>query len=147
MSERPVGMIPAIALPYGSNDPVNPAHYAGRACADIGERLTGNGYQILKYVWRLGKKEPPFIELGKAVWYAESEIELLKAAAVVAVGMRTAPLAFDLEDPAAFLKLRIQDQPHLTQTIARMLWYGYNADEMQAIRGLLDQERKKHASS
>ena len=59
-------------------DPVNPAHYAGRACADVGERLTANGYQVLKYSWRLGRKDDAVVELGKAEWYALSERKLLR---------------------------------------------------------------------
>lgn len=55
------------------DDPVNPKHYGGTACAEIGERLTANCYQVLKYCWRLGEKDDPCIELGKAIWYAERE--------------------------------------------------------------------------
>ncbi len=57
-------------------DPVNPAHYAGRACADIGEHLTANSYQVLKYNWRLGKKDSALIEIDKSLWYLESELAL-----------------------------------------------------------------------
>jgi hypothetical protein len=56
------------------NDPINPAHYDGTACAQIGERLTGNSYQVLKYNWRLGKKDDPVIEVGKSIWYLDREI-------------------------------------------------------------------------
>lgn len=58
------------------NDPINPAHYNGTACAQIGERLTGNSYQVLKYNWRLGKKDDPVIEVGKSIWYLDREIKL-----------------------------------------------------------------------
>lgn len=58
------------------NDLINPKHYDGTACAEIGERLTANSYQILKYNWRLGKKDDPVIEIGKAQWYLNREIEL-----------------------------------------------------------------------
>lgn len=61
------------------SDPINPAHYAGRACADIGERLTANSYQVLKYCWRLGKKDEAVVELGKALWYLESELTMAEA--------------------------------------------------------------------
>lgn len=57
-----------------SNDLINPKHYGGAACAEIGERLTANSYQILKYNWRLGKKDDPVIEIGKAQWYLKREI-------------------------------------------------------------------------
>lgn len=59
-----------------ADDPINPKHYAGTACAQIGERLTGNSYQVLKYNWRLGKKDTATIEVGKSIWYLDREIEL-----------------------------------------------------------------------
>lgn len=59
-----------------TDDPVNPKHYGGTACAEIGERLTANCYQVLKYCWRLGEKDDPKIELGKAIWYARREMAL-----------------------------------------------------------------------
>lgn len=58
------------------NDPINPAHYNGTACATIGERLSANSYQVLKYNWRLGKKDDPVIEVGKSIWYLDREITL-----------------------------------------------------------------------
>jgi len=62
-----------------NDDPINPSHYAGTLCAEIGERLTGNSYQVLKYNWRLGKKDSPVIEIGKSIWYLDREIELAYA--------------------------------------------------------------------
>lgn len=62
-----------------SVDPINPPHYAGTLCAEIGERLTGNSYQVLKYNWRLGKKDAPDIEIGKSIWYLDRELELAYA--------------------------------------------------------------------
>lgn len=56
------------------NDPINPKHYDGTACAQIGELLSGNSYQVLKYNWRLGKKDDPVIETGKSIWYLDREI-------------------------------------------------------------------------
>lgn len=61
------------------NDPINPAHYNGTACAQIGELLTANSYQVLKYNWRLGKKDDPIIEVGKSIWYLDREIALAKS--------------------------------------------------------------------
>lgn len=58
------------------SDPINPAHYNGTACAEIGERLTANSYQVLKYNWRLGLKDDPVIEIGKSLWYLDREIKL-----------------------------------------------------------------------
>lgn len=65
------------ALEVASDDPVNPKHYAGTVCAEIGELLTANSYQVLKYNWRLGEKDSPCVELGKALWYLDREIMLL----------------------------------------------------------------------
>jgi hypothetical protein len=59
-----------------TDDPINPKHYGGTACADIGERLSANSYQVLKYCWRLGQKDAALVELGKAKWYLEREIDL-----------------------------------------------------------------------
>ena len=56
------------------SDPINPAHYDGTACAQMGERMSGNSYQVLKYNWRLGKKDDPLIETGKSIWYLDREI-------------------------------------------------------------------------
>lgn len=58
------------------DDPVNPKHYGGTACAEIGELLTANSYQVLKYNWRLGEKDDEKVELGKAIWYLDREIVL-----------------------------------------------------------------------
>lgn len=129
------------------SDPINPAHYAGRACADIGERLTANGYQILKYCWRLGKKDEAVIELGKAAWYADSERSLLIKMNNFTPGLRTQPLALDLEDPLAFINERLKDQPDFVYGIAISLWAGYNIHELQNIIELIDAERARYASS
>lgn len=58
------------------DDPINPAHYGGDHCAQIGELLTANSYQVLKYNWRLGKKDETCVELGKSLWYLDREIAL-----------------------------------------------------------------------
>ncbi|WP_288959792.1 hypothetical protein [uncultured Sulfitobacter sp.] len=60
------------------DNPVEPKHYNGDHCARIGELLTPNCYQVLKYVWRLGKKDDAMIELGKAKWYNSREIDLFR---------------------------------------------------------------------
>lgn len=123
-----------------SDDPLNPAHYAGRACADLGERLSANGYQILKYVWRLGRKDREDVEIGKAIWYASSERDLLDRFEAIYPGMHTAALTQDLPDAHAFLNERIADQPVFTQTIAKLLWVGYNKHKLGTIIALLEQE-------
>ena len=132
---------------FNMNDPINPAHYAGRACADIGERLTANGYQILKYVWRLGKKDAPYVELGKAHWYALSEIELLHKLSGVFPDARSEAMAQDIIDKIGFLESRIAAQSPFTQTVARLLWQGYSTFEIQLIADQIAHERTRYASS
>lgn len=68
------------------SDPINPAHYNGTACAQIGERLTANSYQVLKYNWRLGRKDDLIIEMGKSIWYLDREIALFNSGPVVIPG-------------------------------------------------------------
>jgi hypothetical protein len=98
-----------------ADDPINPRHYGGTACAEIGERLTANCYQILKYVWRLGEKDDPCIELGKAIWYLDREINLGLPASR---GERLHPRGLKREK---VVELTTGRSP-LTQTIALMLW-------------------------
>lgn len=131
------------APPVGAigDDPINPKHYAGRECADIGERLSANGYQILKYCWRLGKKDDPCQELGKAIWYGESESELLRVLARAQGWRAVWPNLTGIKDPAAFLEDRIADQPQFTQNIARMLWAGYGQRELRAILEAIKEHR------
>lgn len=74
--DRDVYEVMAEQVRAQADDPVNPKHYGGTACAEIGERLTANCYQVLKYCWRLGEKDGPKIELGKAIWYARREMAL-----------------------------------------------------------------------
>jgi hypothetical protein len=76
------------------DDPVNPRHYGGDECAQIGERLTPNAYQVLKYIWRLGEKDDPCIELGKSLWYLDREINLgLPASRGLALRKKTLKLS------------------------------------------------------
>jgi hypothetical protein len=114
-----------------ADDPVNPKHYDGRACADIGERLSANGYQILKYCWRLGKKDDPCQELGKALWYLDSEVDLLSQKGVPN-SMRTNLRG--LKDPDSFFDQRIAGQSSFTAKVAFFLWTGYNARELQDLK-------------
>lgn len=125
------------------DDPINPKHYAGRECADIGERLSANGYQILKYCWRLGKKDDPCQELGKAIWYLESEAALLKCMAYGQGHRLVKPNLAGLkpEHRINFMEERIGGQPQFTQNIARMLWEGYSQRHLQAIRECIEEHR------
>lgn len=127
----------------GEDDPINPAHYAGRECADIGERLSANGYQILKYCWRLGKKDDPCQELGKATWYGESESDLLRHLARAQGWRLQRPNVTGIKDPVAFLEDRIKDQNGFTQCIARMLWEGYGQGDLKTILITINDHRVK----
>lgn len=130
---------------YPADDPVNPKHYNGTACADIGERLSANGYQVLKYCWRLGKKDDPAIELGKALWYLKREWDLLgmrgflhpKKPRKVEPNLR----GLKPEHRQSFLEERIADQSAFTQTIARMLWASYGQQEISMIRREIESQR------
>jgi hypothetical protein len=124
------------------DDPINPRHYGGTACAEIGERLTANCYQVLKYCWRLGEKDDPVQELGKAIWYAARE-KLLGPAR----SRGSAPLPGMKQD---FVLERTADNPWRRE-IAMMLWemcYGFGtpphwhcaADEL--IRVLQEKKRE-----
>jgi hypothetical protein len=115
---------------------INPKHYGGRFCADIGERLSANGFQMLRYTWRLGKKDDPCQEIGKALWYCDSEIALLGTfGAKDFISPKLAGLPQGgIND---WFRERIEDQSTFTQNIARMLWEGYNVRRLVAIREAL----------
>lgn len=61
-----------------ADDPVNPKHYDGTACAEIIENLPGNLAHAFTYIWRAGDKpnQPEAQELHKAVWFLERELRL-----------------------------------------------------------------------
>lgn len=65
-----------MAAPNVGADPINPAYYAGTACAEIIERMTTNVGFAAKYAWRLGEKDDEKQEAGKAIWYLKRQIEL-----------------------------------------------------------------------
>lgn len=56
------------------SDPINPAYYAGTACAEIIECLPTNVGFVAKYAWRLGEKDSEKQEAGKAAWYLQREL-------------------------------------------------------------------------
>lgn len=107
-----------------TNDPINPAHYNGTACAEIGERLTANSYQVLKYNWRLGKKDDPIIEIGKSIWYLDREIKLAQE--------NGAWLPYNGLPPAEFFEQRLIGAPALLYSIAQALinWNRYGDIEI-----------------
>jgi hypothetical protein len=133
---------PAIEREIDAYDDANPAHYAGWECGDIGERLSANGYQILKYCWRLGKKDDPCKEIGKAIRYCEREIALLDEYAKdskVFVKPNIYGLRVGTIDD--WFRERIGDQSQFTKNIARMLWEGYDRCRLKAIHEALLEHR------
>lgn len=71
------------------NDPINPNHYKGDMpvqCIDISEKFNFCLGNVIKYVWRAGKKEGSDIleDLQKADWYLNREIFRLEQARGIA---------------------------------------------------------------
>lgn len=58
------------------SDPINPAYYAGTACAEIIEHMPTNVGFAAKYAWRLGEKDSEAQEAGKAIWYLKRQFDL-----------------------------------------------------------------------
>lgn len=109
-----------------ADDPVNLKHYGGTACAEIGELLTANSYQVLKYNWRLGEKDDEKVELGKAIWYLRREIAL---AETIMIPARMLP------EHGWFDERLRHATPH-AQAVARILisWNRYR--NIHSLRGL-----------
>jgi hypothetical protein len=61
-------------VPNVGSDPINPAYYAGTACAEIIEHMPTNVGFAAKYAWRLGEKDSEKQEAGKAIWYLRREL-------------------------------------------------------------------------
>lgn len=63
------------------HDPVeHPSHYtwhAGVECIDVAEEFNFNLGNVLKYVWRAGRKGEVLEDLKKAKFYLEREISRL----------------------------------------------------------------------
>lgn len=86
-------------LPTGSDatdlnqidNPLRPKHYGGTQCAEIGELLTANSFQVLRYNWRLGKKDEAVQELGKGLFYLEREIHVGSSRQVYVPNTRLPP--------------------------------------------------------
>jgi hypothetical protein len=131
----------AVLAPF-ADDPTNPKHYNGRECADIGERLSANGYQVLKYCWRLGKKDDPCVELGKALWYLKSEFDLIQS---LGGGSKFHPIKSGIrpEHRETFLEDRLTNQSEFTKTIARALWAGYDLRGIYPIRVAIEEHRNR----
>lgn len=56
----------------------HPAHYnqhpSGVECIDVIENMCCNVAFATKHIWRLGKKDHPLVDTGKAIWYLKREI-------------------------------------------------------------------------
>lgn len=66
------------------NDPVNhPSHYtshpSGVECIDIARHMSFNLGNVLKYIWRAGKKEKEIEDLKKARFYLDDEIKKIES--------------------------------------------------------------------
>ncbi len=134
--QKPID-VPAVGAPTGTqteDDPVNPSHYAGRACADLGEHMSANGYQVFKYLWRAGKKGPADVDLRKALWYLESEIALLAAA-----GNNT---RFNRKHGLSTLLVlsRLSGQSEFVNAVAHTLLYSYDRKDLEGIRGIIQKQ-------
>lgn len=119
--------------PAFKDDPVNPKHYGGTACAEIGELLSANSYQVLKYNWRLGEKDSPCVEIGKSIWYLEREL------ALIAEGNTFLPGDDRLPDHT-FFDARLKDRSGHTINVARALisWNRYgNPETLKLLRRVL----------
>lgn len=68
-----------------THDPINhPDHYtshpSGAECINIAEWFPFNLGNVIKYVWRAGKKGDHLEDLRKARWYLDREIQRIETA-------------------------------------------------------------------
>jgi len=66
----------AVVVEPKADDPLKPKHYDGWACAEIIEYMPTNVGLAVKYLWRLGEKDPEQQERGKAIVYLKRELAL-----------------------------------------------------------------------
>ena len=68
-------------------DPINPAHYknhpSGVECIQIAQHFDYNLGNVIKYVWRCGRKGKRLEDLQKARWYLDQEITRLTMSQIV----------------------------------------------------------------
>lgn len=55
-----------------------PRHMCTIQCIDVAEQLNFNLGNVLKYIWRAGKKDNELEDLEKAKYYIEREIERIR---------------------------------------------------------------------
>lgn len=116
------------------DDPINPKHYGGTACAEIGELLSANSYQVLKYNWRLGEKDSPCVEIGKSLWYLDRELALISEGNTFIPGDDRLP-------DRAFFDARLEGRSPHTTGVANMLvaWNRYgNPETLKLLRRQLE---------
>lgn len=121
-------------------DDANPAHYNGWECGDIGERLSANGYQILKYCWRLGKKDDPCKELTKALRYLDREVDYINT---VFPGHTLVPNFGGIapSNRLNYMLDRTANQSQFTADVALFLWNGYTAEMLDELKAMIVDHR------
>ena len=67
------------------HDPVNhPSHYtdhpSGVECITVTEHMNFNIGNAIKYLWRVGMKDAAVVDLQKAAWYIQREINRIDGA-------------------------------------------------------------------
>lgn len=65
-------------MPSGGDSVNHPKHYnsaSGVECIDVVESLSFNVGNVIKYLWRMGRKGPALEDLKKAQWYIAREIQ------------------------------------------------------------------------
>lgn len=60
------------------NHPEHYTHPSGAECIEIAEHFSFNLGNVVKYVWRNGRKHDRIEDLRKAAWYLEREIMRLE---------------------------------------------------------------------
>ena len=66
----------------GSDSVNHPAHYnnhpSGIECIEITRWMNFNLGNVMKYIWREGKKDSSAQDLKKALWYLQDEIKRIE---------------------------------------------------------------------
>lgn len=70
MSKKPVDIV--------NSPPHYNSHPSGVECITVVEHLTFNVGNAIKYLWRAGLKDGLLVDLRKARWYIDREIQRLE---------------------------------------------------------------------
>ena len=54
-------------------------HPSGVECIDVVEHMSFNLGNAVKYIWRAGHKGSEVLDLEKAIWYIQREIDRIRA--------------------------------------------------------------------